>query len=330
MTTANPNPSNITYLPTHLCTEVTPQCPVEHSIYGYYPSIGGNAFFVGFFFMAAAFQLYAGIRYKTWTYLVAMFLGCVDQALGYIGRAILHNNPFDSVGFEIQICCLILGPAFNSAAIYLVLKHITLCFGPEYSRIPPRWYTYIFITGDLISLVIQAIGGGIAATSLSDEARQAVGDHLMMAGIAFQVVTLAFFATAATWYIRRRRQAPEPLSSEAAGFLRSPKFRAFAVGFAAAFTAILIRCVYRIVEMAGGWGNEIMQNEASFIALDGCMVSFATLIQTVLHPGWCFPRLSSAYTPPPNRTSTSGMRSAPGETIEMYKEGESGFPDDHA
>ncbi|EXJ81690.1 hypothetical protein A1O1_07755 [Capronia coronata CBS 617.96] len=261
--------SSTPYLPIRLCTEVTPQCPVEHSIYGYYPSIGANAFFVALFAMCAVLQLYAGIRYKTWTYLVAMFLGSVDQALGYIGRVILYNNPFNSIGFQIQICCLILGPAFNSAAIYLVLKHVTLCFGPEYSRIPPRWYTYIFITGDLVSLVIQAIGGGIAATSLSNRPRQEVGDHLMMAGIAFQVVTLLFFGIAATWYIVRRRRAPEPLSSEAIGFLRSLKFRFFAMGFAAAFTAIFIRCVYRIVEMAGGWGNEIMQNEPSFIALDG-------------------------------------------------------------
>lgn len=48
MTTAG----NVTYLPFRFCTDVTPQCPVEHSIYGYYPSIGANAFFVAFFLVS--------------------------------------------------------------------------------------------------------------------------------------------------------------------------------------------------------------------------------------------------------------------------------------
>ena len=54
------------------CIEVTPQCTVKHSIYGYYPSIGANAFFVAVFAMCGALQLLFGIRYKTWTYLIAM------------------------------------------------------------------------------------------------------------------------------------------------------------------------------------------------------------------------------------------------------------------
>ncbi|KAK4949811.1 hypothetical protein LTR10_011653 [Elasticomyces elasticus] len=312
--------TNITYLPLDQCFNVSAQCPIENTIYGYYPSVGANCFFVAFFFMAAVMQLYGGIRYKTWTYLIAMFLACVDQGLGYIGRVMLHQNPYSSVGFQIQICCLILGPAFNSAAIYLVLKHITLCFGPEYSRIPPRWYTWIFIAGDLLSLVIQAIGGGIAATSEDDNARQELGDHLMMAGIALQVVTLSFFGIAALAYILARRRAHNvPLSTEARKYLNSTLFKCFAVGFTLAFTAIFIRCVYRIVEMAGGWGNPIMQSQTPFIVLDGCMVTFATLMQTIFHPGWCFPRLSSAYIPPPSRSSSSG-RPAQSELSTLEKD----------
>ncbi|KAL6242054.1 hypothetical protein RBB50_010966 [Rhinocladiella similis] len=304
---------NVTYLPFQDCYEVTPQCPLKNTIYGYYPSIGANCFFVAFFFMAGALQLYSGIRYKTWTYLLAMFVGCVDQGIGYIGRVMLNNNPFSTVGFQIQICCLILGPAFNSAAIYLVLKHITLCFGPEYSRLRPKWYTWIFITGDLISLIVQAVGGGIAATSMDDESLQEVGDNIMMAGICFQVVTLSFFAVASLTYIAARYRAPAPLPAEARMFLQSTKFRFFAAGLVVAFTCIFIRCVYRIVEMAGGWGNPIMQSEIPFIVLDGTMVAIATIAQTILHPGWCFPRLASGYVPPRPAASNT----VPGHEAEL-------------
>ncbi|KIW67436.1 hypothetical protein, variant [Phialophora macrospora] len=302
---AQPNNSTF-YLPLGNCTGVTPRCPVEHSIYGYYPSVGANAFFVAVFAMCGALQLLLGIRYKTWTYLIAMLLACADQALGYVGRIVLHHNPFNEVGFDIQICCLIIGPAFNSAAIYLVLKHITLCFGPEFSRIKPKWYTWIFITGDLVSLVLQAIGGGMAATARDNQSQQDLGDNLMMAGIAFQVVTLLFFGTAASWYVFRRWKAQnEPFTPEAVRFLENTKFRLFVYGFILAYAAILVRCIYRIVEMAGGWANPVMQFEPAFIALDGCMVIIATIVQTIFHPGVCFPRLSSGYVPPPPTSPVS-------------------------
>jgi hypothetical protein len=56
------------YLPLALCDDVNPRCPVSTSIYGYYPSVGANGFFVAAFFMCGAIQLLFGIRYKTWTY----------------------------------------------------------------------------------------------------------------------------------------------------------------------------------------------------------------------------------------------------------------------
>lgn len=41
-----------------------------------------------------------------------------------------------------------------------------------------------------------------------------------------------------------------------------------AVAIAIAYVTILIRCVYRIAETAGGWRNPIMQNQWLFVALD--------------------------------------------------------------
>jgi hypothetical protein len=52
------------------CTAVSPECPVEATLYGYYPSLGWNAFFVGFFGLCCVINLVLGIRYRTWTYMV--------------------------------------------------------------------------------------------------------------------------------------------------------------------------------------------------------------------------------------------------------------------
>ena len=92
----------------------------------------------------------------------------------------LYNNPFDDIGFQIQICCLIISPAFVSAGIYLTLKHIVITFGESWSWLRPAWYTYIFIAGDLLSLVLQGAGGGLAATADNGSSLQDVGTNLMV------------------------------------------------------------------------------------------------------------------------------------------------------
>lgn len=43
---------------------------MEATLYGYYPSLGWNAFFVGIFGICCIVNLGLGIRYKTWTYMV--------------------------------------------------------------------------------------------------------------------------------------------------------------------------------------------------------------------------------------------------------------------
>lgn len=285
-------------MPVGECLQVSPECPVEISIYGYYPSLGANAFFTAWFALLFIPNIVFGIYYKAWTYMLALGLGCAIEAIGYGGRIMLHSNPFSNAGFEMQICCLILGPAFNSAAIYLTMKHVALTFGPEYSSIKPKFYTWIFITGDLISLVLQAIGGGMAATADDNKVQRDTGTDIMITGICWQVVTLIVFGTVIVHYAFKRRRAARsghPLSAQATAVLHDRKFKLFIFGVSSAFVAVFIRCIYRIPELAAGWASSIMRDEPSYIALEGCMIAYATLVQTIFHPGYCFPQLTGRY-----------------------------------
>lgn len=278
------------------CTSISPACPVEASIYGYYPSLPGNAFFVAIFALLTLANFVLGLRFRTYTYTIAMTVGCFGETVGYVGRVLLHSNPFSQTGFEMQICCLIISPAFIAAAIYLTLKHVVLCFGPEHSRIKPQAYTWFFICADIFTLVLQGAGGGIAASANDDFNMQKVGNNLMMAGIVLQVVILLAFAAASTDYILRLSRSSTPLSASAQAVKSDVKFRVFVGGLVLAFVAIFTRCCYRIAEMAGGWANPIMQDETDFIVLDGVMVLIAAICLTVPHPGYCFPRLAGSWT----------------------------------
>ncbi len=67
---------------TQNCTDISIFCPVDQTIYGYFPILGANVFFCAFFGICAAIQLFAGFRYKSWTYFTALFWGCVAECLG--------------------------------------------------------------------------------------------------------------------------------------------------------------------------------------------------------------------------------------------------------
>lgn len=91
----------------------------------------------------------------------------------------------------------------------------------------------------------------------------------MLAGIVWQVVTLIVFAALAGDFVLRVSRARSSLTLAASDLLKDMKFRLFAAGLVTAYLTITIRCIYRIAELAGGWGNDIMQNEAEFIVLEG-------------------------------------------------------------
>lgn len=250
------------------CDQVSESCPVKASIYGYYPILGWNTFFSAVFGLCFFVNFWLGLRFRTWTYMLAMCLACMTSCLGYVGRILMHDNPFNQHGFQIQICALTMSPAFNAAAIYLILKHLVLLFGRECSRIRPKYYTWLFILVDFLALSLQGAGGGLAGSAGDNASLRDVGDRLMITGISWQVLTLLIFALVTTDYFVRRFRSSQPLPREAQASLESRNFRIFVVALVVVFLTVFIRCVYRIAEMAGGWRNPIMQNQALFIGVD--------------------------------------------------------------
>ena len=75
------------------CTDVSPICPVQDTIYGYSPSLPLNALFVAIFALCALLQIILGIRAKTYFFCYVLVLGCTGEAIGYAGRIIMHSNP---------------------------------------------------------------------------------------------------------------------------------------------------------------------------------------------------------------------------------------------
>ncbi|KAI5303709.1 hypothetical protein KEM56_007277 [Ascosphaera pollenicola] len=179
------------------CTKYT--CPVEATIYTYAPALGANATFVALFGFSMIVQAAEGIYFHKvsglWSYSLPIVLGCITEIIGYAGRLVMWNDPFDADGFYMQICCLTIAPAFLTAGIYFCLSDIIKLFDPncESSWLKPKMYAWIFIPCDIISLVLQAAGGGVAATSIDVGENPDPGTDTMIAGLAWQVFSLFCF-----------------------------------------------------------------------------------------------------------------------------------------
>lgn len=73
----------------------TPECFDAYASVHYIPSMAGNALFLGIFGAVLITQIWQGIKYKTWGYLVAMIGGTVLEIVGYYGRIGMNTDPFN-------------------------------------------------------------------------------------------------------------------------------------------------------------------------------------------------------------------------------------------
>ncbi len=243
------------------CTSVSPQCPVSATTYGYTPNLEGNVFFSAWFGLMLLASLFIGFRKRTWTYTLGLSFGCLGEMVGYIGRDLMSQNPWNGNAFKIQIVCLILAPSFVAASIYLTIKYLVLYFGAEYSILKARWYPWLFIGCDILSIVMQAIGGGVSAAATGGNNNNAnllsTGNNLMIAGIAFQVATMGLagilFLTFAIRYRKGKHGhrsgthgSPEPKfePSSEEKIHRQTVF-VYCAAVALAYLTVLIRCIYR-------------------------------------------------------------------------------------
>jgi hypothetical protein len=98
-------------------------------------------------------------------------------------------------------------------------------------------------------LLVQAIGGALAASAGYDNfAMLNHGNRAIIAGITLQVVVLLLFGTVALdYYLRVRRwiATGEGVDPEARALWGERRFRMFLYAVTGAYSAILLRCIYR-------------------------------------------------------------------------------------
>ena len=180
----------------------------------------------------------------------------------------------------------------------------------------------VFMSLDLASLVIQVIGGGKASIAAHHGNDPEPGGKIMMYGVTIQMVGITIvYPLASNEFSFVNSHPPQfcilgvnfllrvywnkPLrssfhssqinsgatystftSSETTIRTFPTKVRLMLLGAGITTVWVLTRSIYRIIELANGWTEQIMTNQAYFNVLDGAPILLAMFTLNIFHPGW--------------------------------------------
>ncbi|ETR98407.1 RTA1-domain-containing protein [Trichoderma reesei RUT C-30] len=223
------------------CHALVPEIPTP---YGYTPSLPAGIIFCVLFLGFTALNLYRSIRYRVWpSYMLT--LCAAGELIGWVGRAWASRCPYNSQAFPLQEICLVISPVFLAATLYLYLGIFIKLTGEEFSLLKRKWYIRVFLTSDIVSLLVQSAGAGVAIGELGGtQTGSSTGVHIVVGGLVFH----------------GHRQS---------------RSNAFVAATAVGVLAVYIRCIYRTVQLAQGFAGYLSVHEGYFIGLDAIMIVIA-------------------------------------------------------
>ncbi|KAK8057593.1 hypothetical protein PG996_011530 [Apiospora saccharicola] len=232
---------------------------------GYRPSLAAGVTFIILFFSAYAYHVAISITKKRWAS-IALAYGAFAELIGWAGRTWAAQCPYNQHAYLMQVVTLIIAPLFFTAALYMLLGQLIQIFGPESSMLSARMYTITFLSGNFVALIIQIVGGAMAASASRRGNSPTAGANTMIAGIVFQLATMVH---------RRRRHRGQGLPK---------KYYSVFTALCISLVCIMARNLFRAVELGGGWRGPLMLNENYFLAFDGFLMVLAVWIFIILDP----------------------------------------------
>lgn len=204
------------------------------------------------------------------------------ELIGWAARAYSGKCAYNGNAFMSQEVTLIIAPVFFSAALYVLLGKLILDLGPRSSMISAKWYAIVFCTCDILSLVVQAIGGAQASEANTNSAME-LGTHIMVAGIAFQLLTMTLFVGLMCDFLLRVLRTQGEFSN-----MVTKGMKLVFVALVISTLMIYIRGVYRTIELAQGWRGYLITHEGYFIGLDATIMVIAVAIFIPIDPAVIF------------------------------------------
>lgn len=199
------------------------------------------------------------------------------EAVGYTARAIAENKTEQLMPYVIQSTFILVAPALFAASVYMVLGRVIRSVdGEALSVIPVKWLTKLFVSGDIISFVVQASGAGVMVTADSMK----TGENIILGGLFIQIIIFGIFAVIAAIFHLRYLKAHSLEQVSWSG----DTWQRLMVMLYAVSVMIMVRSVFRVIEYIMGHDGYLLRNEWTLYVFDGALM-FAVMVMFA----WQFP-----------------------------------------
>ncbi|CAI0644430.1 unnamed protein product [Colletotrichum noveboracense] len=248
--------------------------------YHYEPSMVAAVIFIGVFGLSGLLHIWQLVRARTW-YFIPFVIGCLFEAIGYVGRAMSAQEAPDYTKnpYIIQSILLLLGPALFAASIYMILgRLINLLDAGNYSLIRPKWLTKVFVLGDLLSFFAQSGGGGMLATAKDTDSVK-LGENIIVGGLCIQILFFGFFMVVTLIFHMRLSRNPTPKTYS----LDTPWKDLLWVLYGTSFM-IMVRSLFRVAEYVQGSEGELQSKEMYIYIFDALLMGLTSVLFNWFHP----------------------------------------------
>jgi len=229
-------------------------------------------------------------QFRAWWF-IAVILGGIMECLGLGARARNTQDLTNQSLYKMQLACTILAPIFTAAAEYILLGRIMDYVGRRFSLFRPTLVSWVFISSDAISFLIQ-VGGAAAllarpdvnSNSTKDELNKAqnllnLGDNILLAGLAINLASFVVFMLQITYFDYQTRKQHAP----------GGRWRQLLIALYVSTLLVLIRQVYRVIEFSQGWFGFLPTHEAYFFGLDSLVILLASAVYIWFWPNRYIP-----------------------------------------
>lgn len=255
---------------------------------------------------------------RNWYFAACFIVATGLEFAGYVWRILCVGHEDKTCMFLAQLICLTIAPTFVMAGVYFLLAQLIIAHGGRSSIVKPMWFACFFLAFDLLSLIVQTVGAGVAAGE-AQHGDTTKGSKIALAGICIQLFTMTIFIILLFDYYKRsifNFMLSTPRTTRAfLGVIFATKnsreylkelddsydpryykqrnknpimFRYLPMAILIGVLFVYIRCIYRVVELSQGIEGVVYRQEVFVMVFDALMVFLTCAIFVLFHPNVVF------------------------------------------
>ncbi|KAF8053748.1 RTA1 like protein-domain-containing protein [Lyophyllum atratum] len=245
-------------------------------VYGYTPNFALSLLGVILFAILTVVHGWRVFRPRWSLWLLPLPISTALEVAGYIPRLLSSKvSPYNIIFFVCQYFFIVVAPVILAAGIYVTLSRMLALVGHSYSPIfSPRTILITFICCDVIATATQVIGAAMIGQAESNYKDSTIPNHILLAGLAFQVFAFAIFLALYSLFMAKTREVRRQYKG----------LRWFSWVLMLASVLVWVRTIFRLIETAQGVYGYLSSREIFFGVLEFAPIVVAIGVLAVWHP----------------------------------------------